>query len=261
MRWLLLFWCVALFGEVREIHFIREIKEHLDPEALIVFDIDNTIMETMQTLGSDQWFVYRQKQYLDRGYVAQEALEMALAEWMAVQNLTHVKFVEKEVGDLIAALQEEGRDVMGLTTRGLGLATRTIEQLHTLGVDLSKTAPELGEVLLLNERGVLFRQGILFTAGTHKGKAFLHLMEKELPKKVLFINDKESHLRQVEESCLRAGIDFLGLRYGFLDEKVNGLCPKLVAVQWEHFGKLMSDEEGLFHLERINHADYPSDEI
>jgi len=247
MKWSFFLLSIASFltTEIREIRTITELKRHLEPDALLLFDLDNTIMEAAQTLGSDQWFTYRQKHYEKLNYSFPEALENALAEWMAIQNLTQVQIVEKEVIDLIHEFQQEGRALMGLTTRGLGMALRTVEQLKTLSIDLSKTAPFQEEKLLITERGVLFRQGILFTAGTDKGNAFLLLFKDQLPQKVLFINDKASHLKEVEKACNEAQIPFIGLRYGFLDEKVQNFSPEIAAIQWEHFGRILGDEEAV----------------
>lgn len=235
---------LLLFCEIKEVHSIGDIEKTWDSDTLILLDLDNTIMETAQTLGSDQWFNYRIKHYLGREYSSQEALEMALAEWMAVQNLTRVKLVEPETCDWIEKLQKEKIALMGLTTRGLGLATRTIEQLHSIGIDLSKTAPLQQETFFKTEQGILYRKGILFTAGTNKGKTLFHFLQDHniVPKKIIFIDDKMKYLKEVEELCLGADIPYLGLRYGFLDEKVNNFSPELTAVQWEHFGKLISDE-------------------
>lgn len=255
-----------LCAQIVEVRTMAEVRTMVDPEALIVFDIDNTIMETAQTLGSDQWFYHRRQFYLSEGFHPQEALEMALAEWMAVQNLTPVQLVEEEVQGFIEELQREGVSVMGLTTRGLGLATRTLRQLHSLQVDLSPTAPLKEETLFKGDRAILYRQGILFTAGTHKGRAFLQLCEKigGVPRKVVFINDKENHLAEVEESCEASQVEFLGLRYGFLDEKVALFSHELASVQWDHFGRLISDEHAqavLFDLEGIGHAKDTGDEV
>jgi phosphoglycolate phosphatase-like HAD superfamily hydrolase len=247
MRFLLFF---LLFGrllsaELIEIQNIEEFSKHAGEDTLLVFDIDNTIFEPTQTLGTDQWFYHQIDQYVDKGYPAQEALEIALAEWMAIQNVTKVQLVEPAVAKLIAKYQKKGWPLIGLTTRGLGLATRTVEQLQTLGVDLSKSSPIQQDHFIKNRGGVLFRGGILFTAGTNKGSAFFKLLSKAGydVKKVLFVNDKASHLRDVEKACKKRKVSFTGLRYGFLDNKVQNMRKDLARVQWDHFGKLLSDHD------------------
>ncbi len=235
----------ALSAEIVEIQKIEEFSKHAEEGILLVFDIDNTILEPTQTLGSDQWFCNQIDQYVDKGYPAQEALEIALAEWMAVQNVTNVQLVEPTVAKLIAKYQKKGWPLIGLTTRGLGMATRTVEQLQSLGVDLSKSSPIQEELLIQNKGSALFRGGILFTAGTNKGSAFFKLLDKAgyQAKKVLFVNDKTSHLSAVEKACKRRKVPFLGLRYGFLDHKVNHMRKDLAEVQWKQFGKLISDQD------------------
>lgn len=235
----------VLSAEIIEIQKIDEFSKHAEEGTLLVFDIDNTIFEPVQTLGSDQWFYHQIDQYVDKGYPAQEALDIALAEWMAIQNITKVQLVEPVVAELIAKYQEKGWPLIGLTTRGLSLATRTVEQLQELGIDLSKSSPIQNEQFFQNKGGVLFRGGILFTAGTNKGSAFFKLLGNADydVKKVLFVNDKASHLHVVEKACKKRKVSFTGLRYAFLDHKVKNMRKDLVQVQWEHFGKLISDQE------------------
>lgn len=232
-------------AEIIEADSIHNIRHHIDPETLVIFDIDNTLMEPTQTLGSDQWFYHRIGDYKDQGIDHKTALEKALSEWMSVQSITKVKVVEEGTTQLLERLQEEGYTVMGLTTRGLGLSTRTIFQLESLGIDLSVTAPTHEDVFFINNHGVLFRGGILFTAGTHKGVAlakFLHLVEKR-PDNIVFINDKWQNIREVEVICEKYQVPFLGLRYSFLDEKVASFNQEVADLQWGEFGKILSDDE------------------
>lgn len=175
----------------------------------------------------------------------QDAIELALAEWMAVQSITQVKLVEDHADQVVGKFQKQGFTVMGLTTRGLGLSTRTVEQLKSLNVDMLHSAPVHHDVFFHNQRGCLFRGGILFTAATHKGRALFRLFERidYHPKSVLFINDKYANLREVEETCEERGIPFIGLRYGYLDNKVKNFRKDIADVQFEHFGYILSDKD------------------
>jgi hypothetical protein len=246
--------CTILFSEIYEIKQIHEIHIHLHQDQLVIFDIDNTLMEPIQQLGSDQWFRYRIKEHQNKGMDYASALERTLPEWTAIQNITRVKPVEQNTAKCVHELQTKKYSVMGLTTRGLGIATRTVEQLMTIGIDLSITAPATEEKFFMNDGGVLFRKGILFTAGTHKGKAlkkFLNLIKFQ-PKSMLFINDKMENLKEVEMMCTEEHIPFTGLRYGFLDEKIKKFRKDLVDVQFDHFGHILSDEAAEAILERAS---------
>lgn len=237
----------AIFGQIIETKNIFDIEKHIDKETLVVYDLDNTLIEPVQQLGSDQWFYHRWEALHKELACKDKSLRKALSEWMAIQSFTGVKEVQPGSAKLIRGQQEKKIPLMGLTTRDIFLATCTLGQLESLEIDLSKTAPHLSEVYFLNDgdKSVVFKQGVLFTSNSHKGKAFMRFLHEANfhPKKVVFINDKESHLAQVAESCKLASIPFIGLRYGFLDEKVASFDKAIAEVQSGHFGLILSDEE------------------
>ncbi|MDP0561373.1 MAG: DUF2608 domain-containing protein [Candidatus Endonucleobacter sp. (ex Gigantidas childressi)] len=229
-----------------EIHNISSLKSHISPNTLILFDIDNTLIEPVQTLASDQWFCWRIEHYESLGNKHPEALDMALMEWSAAVNMTKVKEVEPSAHELIEYLQSNNYIVMGLTTRSPSLSTATIKQLKSVQIQLLQTAPSKEEVIFLNPREVIYKNGILFTAGTNKGNALLNLftlINQKLPEKVLFINDKKSHLKQVQQACEDNNISFIGLRYDYLDRKVQEFSQDIAEYQLQHFSKLLSDDE------------------
>ncbi len=244
---LLFFICLTscVSAEIIETNRFRDIFDWIEKDTLVVIDIDNTLIEPVQQLGSDQWFEYRRKMYREQGCAHREAIEKALPEWMAVQSMSKMKLCEEDAKEVVNELQKGGNPVICLTTRGLGLADRTVHQLIDLGVDMREGSPTQEELYFFNERGILFREGTLFTADTHKGEALMLLLDhlKLEPKKVLFINDKENHITPVEQSCNERGIDIIGLRYGVCDSKREALDPKLVEIQWREFGKILSDDE------------------
>jgi hypothetical protein len=242
---LFLFLALTLSAEIVQIKHIEECKNHVQPGMLLVFDVDNTLMETAQLLGSDQWFSYRIQENINRGLADQEALAITLAEWVAIQNNTQVKPAEPSTAGFIQSLQNNGWAVMGLTTRGIELSTRTREQLQSIGIDFAKASPAKQDIGFKNIPGAVYRKGVLFSTGTSKGSLLFQFFKETgyLPKKILFVDDKEKYLRDVERCCNERGIPFIGLRYGFLDEKVKNLRPELAAVQLKRFGCLISDEE------------------
>ena len=236
----------ALFAEIIEIKHFNEIEKYALDDTLVILDIDNTLLMPAQELGSDQWFRYRLDCYRKEGKTYPEALEFALPEWEAIQNITDVLVVEETTPEVIRNLQKLERvRIIGLTTRGLALAMRTVQQLDKVGIDLSVSAPTKDEIPLLNPHAILFRKGVLFTAGTHKGRGLQKLLAKleYMPKKIVFINDKRGNLRQLEEGVNELHIPFIGLRYGFLDEKVNNFRADIADLQFENFLKIVNDHE------------------
>ena len=253
--WIFCLSCFCSFqlnAKILEMNHMHSLTNYIQEGDLIIFDIDNTIMEPTQELGSDQWFRHRISFHVRKGKDASDALEKALAEWEAVQNITDVKLVEDSIATFIQDLQKQNHLVMGLTTRGISLATRTFYQLQSLNVDLEKTCFTQQEIPFLNEHTVLLRKGVLFTSGTHKGKALFKLLDLAdcHPKRIIFINDKATHLQQVEETAKLRKTPFIGLRYGYLDSKVKNFRADLADLQFKDFSYILSDTEAQKRLKR-----------
>jgi hypothetical protein len=241
----LFFTALALCAEIYEAPRFCDIEKYVDAETLLIFDIDDTLLIPSQTLGTDVWFRHQfQQNKLDE---CGDSLDKTLALWEAIRHLTRIQVVETGSEQVVQQLQELGISMMGLTTQGLGLATRTVNQLRSLDFDLSKTAPRQEDCYFLNGLGVLYRKGILFTSGTPKGKALLKFWEMAglHPKRVVFLNDKRTHLEEVEHSLSEAGIPFIGLRYSYSDERIERFRPEIADIQlsYSSFNRILSDAE------------------
>lgn len=239
---------LPLFSQIIETENFSSIVQYIKPDTLVLLDIDDTLLIPVQTLGSDVWFCHRLNEYKET-LSPIEALDKTIAEWEGIRQLTKVKIVEEGTEKIISDLQNNNIPVMGLTTQGLALATCTVHQLKTLDIDLTKTAPSKEDHYFINKHGNLYREGILFTSGTPKGPALLKLLEsmQYFPKRIVFINDKATHLKDVEETAEANGYEFIGLRYSFGDKRVTEYNPEIAEIQWNHssFAHILSDEEAL----------------
>ncbi len=160
-----------LDAEIFETKNFKEIIHHIHPKTLVVVDIDDTLLVPVQSLGTDAWFLSRLDHHLQIKKERFLALDRALAEWEAIRHITNVKIVEEGTDEIINEVQKSNM-MMGLTSQGLALTNRTLVQLKSLSIDLSKTAPSTQDCYFINgANGVLYRQGVLFTAGTPKGEA------------------------------------------------------------------------------------------
>src|SRR5688572_16340760 len=67
-------------ARVVEINKMADITAHVTEQTWVVFDLDNTVMEPVQTLGSDQWFDHMVKTLGN--------LDKAVEVWSRVQSET-----------------------------------------------------------------------------------------------------------------------------------------------------------------------------
>ncbi len=236
-----------MHAKILEIQNFKEVISHLSKEALLILDIDDTLLIPEQMLGCDEWFMLRLKKW-QKEISSSEALERSLAEWEAIRHLTKMEIVEPGTDDIVRMLQKQGSCVMGLTTQGVALATRTSQQLKSNHFDLTATAPSKDDCFFsLNKHGILYRNGILFTSGMPKGEAFFQCCEKigYQPKKIIFVNDKKSHLEDLEGTTKAKGIEFIGLRYAYSDVRKAAFSPEIAEFQFTHssFDRILSDKE------------------
>jgi hypothetical protein len=239
----------SLQAKVIDIQSFKEVSSYLTKETLLILDIDDTLLIPEQMLGCDEWFTFRLKRRQNE-MASSEALEKTLSEWEAIRHLTNMEIVEPGSDKIVQGLQKQGHCVMGLTTQGLALATRTSQQLKACHFDLSSTAPSKEDCFFtLNSHGVLYRNGILFTSGMPKGKALFQLCEKigYKPQRIVFVNDKATHIADLEATAKEKGIECLGLRYAYSDAKKAAFSPEIAEFQFTHssFDRIMSDEEAL----------------
>lgn len=248
------FFTLSASAEIIEVKHLTDLKKQLKPETLVIFDLDNTLMEPVQDLGTDHWGSYQIQKYMKQGLSKEAACKKVQFEWMAVQNITQVKPVEPSTPKLIEELQKSGYQMIGLTGRSQEMSALTTHQLDAIGVDLNKTAPNKEDVLFKSDQTllksfpwVLYHHGTIFTARMDKGKALFTLLDKVgcSPKRIVFADDKRSALEQVEKACQERKIPFVGLRYGFTDEKVNNFDPTAAEKQYSHFVNILSNKEAL----------------
>ncbi len=258
----LLFLALGLFSahfcgaQIVEMPHFSQVLSYAEPDTLLILDIDDTLLIPTQMLGCDEWFQYRWNEYVRQGLNSKQALEKALSEWEGVRHLTQMEIVEPDSEAIIRDLQEQGHQVIGLTTQGLALATRTYLQLLEKQIDLSLTAPCQEDCYLqAQEHGVLYRKGILFTSGTAKGEALFRFCEKIgfQPKKIVFVNDKASHLADIEGAAEKRGVAFIGLRYSYSDSRKKAFVPEIADYQFRHssFDRILSDQEAFEDLSRL----------
>ena len=137
------------------------------------------------------------------------------------------------------------------------MSDRTLEQLTSLQIDFSKTALIEDVFVFEGLQETTFKQGIIFAGhGIEKGPALIAYLKKlkSLPKKIVVIDDKMSHVQNIAKALEPLEIDFVGIRYGGADEKVKSFNPKIAELQWEHFQKILSDEQALHLMQLEDHS-------
>lgn len=241
---------VAAHAETHEISSYAEITQYIaGADTLVVTDLDNTVLESPQMLGSVQWVDSIIPKLLKGGLSEDLAHEMASGLFAEVNRFSPIKPVEASTPELIRNVQKKA-SMLALTARGLSLATRTVEQLREIGVnfetDLKKDKISLP---LHPTEGTSYLKGVVSAGSKDKGVALREILEKNLPgrfKRILFIDDKLRYSQQVEKAFAGTSYEVHTFRYGAADAKVNAFDARIADHQWKHFqrtAKIQTDAE------------------
>lgn len=197
--------------------------EDLHNKTIIVLDIDNTIAQPKGKIGSEEWVVHVINKWADSSITDSRARFQIIAP-LYFDIIHSVDFIPIELItiDIIRELQQAGVLVIGLTARSFQVCDRTIEQLYNIGIDLSHASVWHEDLWYEGHLNYCHKQGIIFCDGNDKGKVLSHVFEQlnYYPSKIIAIDDKERHLHAIARA-INPEIEFVGIRYGHLDEKVR----------------------------------------
>lgn len=243
------------FAKVVEVSKMASIKEVVRPGTVLVFDIDNTLVEASQMYGSDQWFEYLvnngiaegKKLGLPEAEGKKRAIKRAIEIWQPVQKVTSVQPVEKETASLIEGFQKQGYCTMGLTARPLDIEEATQRHLRSAGINLAAGCKMPEQMKgFEGKQDVGWYNGVLFVGpGNDKGESLVHFLKSNgvQAERIVFVDDKSRNTDSVERACTKAGLDCINFRYGAADRRVKKFDPKIAEVQGQLYGKILSDEE------------------
>jgi hypothetical protein len=187
-----------------------------------VFDIDNTVGEVKDGFGGHEWVTAFVKQRTDAGISLDTAFIEVLPLYFEIQKTLWLEPVQECTPKLIHFLQDVGIAAMGLTARSFPIMDRTIEQLHHMDINFSRSALHPEAVDLTLRDVAHYRNGLISCGQNNKGELLLKFFELigYQPEKVIFIDDTLKYVEQVEHAMVDAGIPCIGIRYSRLDAKV-----------------------------------------
>lgn len=204
------------YGEqhpIHEIHRIKEILQYISFDTLICWDIDNTLLQAKHELGSDQWFVCLMEFASQQLEKYPEAKIWALEIYTEVQHMTQAHLVEDIVVKFIKYFQAIGLPQLIITARSPELKQTTLRQLHDNKLNFSE-------------------KELIFCAGQSKAEALKNILP-QLPhvKHFIMIDDKVSHVHEIQRMARQINMRYDGFSYRHLDDKVHGFDMRLASTQ------------------------------
>lgn len=240
-----------LAAEIFETSSFSSLLTHLETgsseKVLVICDIDNTLLRSSHALGSVAWADFLIDSLQQKGISTLEAQMIENILWRAVQPHIKVECIDQDTPKILKTIQERNIPMIALTARAPEEQHYTFDQLTSVGIDFSpihQTA--LVSPLNRDSERILFERGVMFcTPFKRKSDVLFAFLENfwDLPRKIIFVDDKWGHVEDLERECRLRGIDYTGIRFGGADGHVEKFNPHLAAVQWGAFPLILSDEE------------------
>lgn len=234
---------------VEHSHFIT-VNDYLTPQdfnkyTVVILDIDNTIAQPNAIIGSEEWFAHMMNKVMEDDCDVRAAVNRILPLYFEIMHTVDFGPVEQMTIDIIRQLQEAGLIVIGLTARSLEIKDRTIKQLNTIGIDFTRSSIWHEDFEYDCCVPYAYKEGVIFCAGADKGKILMHVFDRlnYCPCKIIAIDDKAKHLQAIARA-INPCIDFIGIRYGHLDDKVrnfDGVAADEELLEWIIWNWLFSN--------------------
>ena len=239
--------CHNLQSQIVETSNFEDVLAHVDEGTLFVSDLDNTLIRTVQSLGSDEWSIYYQKLLETQGKERLEALQQKSILFNEIHKVTEVKLVCPKILEVFSKLKQQNCKMLGLTARNPRVLTSTLREIRSVGIEFSSDSPFSDYSEQEKSLCYAFSQGVLFaTLGNKKGDVLINFLKQInfTPKKIIFIDDKWEHVNEVVETVKKEGITVIGIRYSAADKDVFNFNPLIADIQLKYFEeKILSDEE------------------
>lgn len=205
---------------------ISDILNHVEEGTLAVFDIDNTLIDTVQNFGGYAWSCHVTKKLQEKGFEFPDALIRSYAILEQMLGFVDFKVIEPETSGVVKKLQERGISSMALTARMSSMADITCSSLQSVGIRFFD--PAVFDQKIEFSPTASYEKGIFYTGPEmRKGDSLVSFFEKTgyTPEKVVFIDDSKHHAEDVYKILHAKNISVTCLRYGATDAREAAFDP------------------------------------
>src|SRR3990167_6543178 len=117
---------------------IREILLNIGSSTCVLFDLDDTLIQSQTQYGSCKWFSWESKRLKDQGIDARAVYEILHPQSMATLKLCPIALVESCIPQVVATAQQLDRKSTRLNSSHSQIKDITLEQLQQFDLDFSR---------------------------------------------------------------------------------------------------------------------------
>ena len=255
MRYLCLFILALLpcYAQINQVGAMKEALEYFngaDKDTLAVFDIDNVIVIPSEP-------AFQMANMKKHSHICKKVLKEVPDDKKDVFMVLTVMdsepvLLDPQIKALLDKLNEQKVPKMALTGNLTGkfrniesMEDWKVESLSKLGIDFSQNAPHADSIVFeelpsYRDNFSMYKKGILFVNGSTctKGDALAAFLKRTglKPKKVVFVDDREEHVKSVESALqgFDPAIVYMGVHFtGAKDFPSKEISAGEFEVKWK----------------------------
>lgn len=222
---------INLSAIIVETNKLDDIFKYANKDSIVVFDIDSTLVEIESSL--EYWINHRDEDLEKMGVKSGDASDLTLYTFFVISRVAKLLPINNSP-KTVNELQKMDIHSIALTNRSIPVANRTVKLLRNINIDFSKNGLYNDNLELKITHNGIFSRGIIFAGKNDKGK-MLALFFKTInyvPKKLIYVDDRIEYVKSVESQFDNSNfgghkVEFIGIRYSFMDEKKKNFDPKV----------------------------------
>lgn len=255
----------AIVSEASDLKVIEREINQLDDNALVVFDIDYTLIVPNDLILAPCGEVYFQA-FMKKLRALEEQGEVLGSK---VSLKSQVSLVDEKIIELLSILEQKKIKTIGLTampTGKFGLISNAeewrVKQLDSLGINFLWSFPSIDSITLNKFEGKktqpVFKQGVLASAKYPKGQVLVEFLRQVQwkPSKVIFVDDRMEYIESVETELSKEQIPLISFHYTAATDRPCQLDKEVADFQLDYLmqkGEWLSDEEAKKSLNSAHH--------
>jgi FMN phosphatase YigB (HAD superfamily) len=191
---------------------MKEALSEVEPDTLVLVDIDSTLFHSIDGVGSNRWFRQLTREAISLGVRGKLLTKVIQRVFDQLNNHSRLWLIEENTPDILNNLVIAGIRLHALTARDPEMIPFTLAQMHSLGIVTSRDS--VNDISRLGH-GVLMSDGVIFSTGSRKGRALALFLDKTRiqPRKIVIIDDSAENLVDVELEAGARGIPVQAWRY------------------------------------------------
>lgn len=243
----------SLFGKeikASSLKIIEDEIDQLDVDALVVFDIDDTLIQSNdRILRCGEKYIDQILDSIDSGLILESLI-----------TLQHkISVIDDRIFILLEKLNQRKIKVMAVTamlTGTFGIIPRLedwrIGQLHSVGIDFGQPFPFIDHMRVQEYENQsyppTYKGGILASCGVPKGKVLVAFLKQIgwKPSRVVFVDDKMENVHTVEIELEKENIPNICFHYTAAADHICELDIEIAQFQIYHLieqFQWLSDQE------------------